>query len=215
MKECLTSEQIRAYLSGSLDDRDEFARFEEHLTGCATCRTELQTAVIPARLRMAASLGAGTVESCPPVESLIAFVDGKADAIDREVLESHLELCEPCAQDVAGMREMAAQLESIDAIVGVPSRQPFLEVLLSPFRTRPAVQLGALAFVVGLAGLFTYLGTSRANRDEIARIQSVLDSQNAEIRTLRGPESYEQWFAAYEQGMLPNRLNAKPDPPAR
>jgi hypothetical protein len=60
-----------------------------------------------------------------------------------------------------------------------------------------------------------WIETRRTRDAIIGGTPFFIDRFTREIRTLRGPELHEEWFAAYEQGMLPIRLNAKADPPAR
>lgn len=86
----------------------------------------------------------------PAHDQLSALVDGRLHEADREWVETHLELCRVCAEDVADLAEMRASVRHAGDVAFVPSR-PWL---------KPAIGFGAVA--AGLA-LVVWLGGRRTD----------------------------------------------------
>ena len=104
MTEHLSETQLENYRLRRAPDA-EMAAAAEHLAGCAECRGTLLR-------RRAGALIAGLAEVRPShltFEELEAYVDGRASAGERELVESHAEWCESCAGQLR-MLERCAEL---------------------------------------------------------------------------------------------------------
>jgi len=98
----------------------ELLRADDHLSACEVCRTQACEAAKPERVLLAlhANLRAEAANANQDhlaYEQIAALVDGGLDAADREVAESHLELCHLCKDEVEDLRA---------AVVGANVKQP-------------------------------------------------------------------------------------------
>lgn len=107
MSDHLSEQQIERYAGRSLT-AVELLTADEHLAECAECREK-------ARASAGLSTGASSLHAGlttpdveepehPDYEQLEGYVDGTLGAVDREIVEGHLEFCESCAADVAELR---------------------------------------------------------------------------------------------------------------
>jgi hypothetical protein len=81
-------------------------------------------------------------------EQLEAYVDDELDEVDREVVESHLELCPQCEAEARDLRAFQAEMAAYPAREYAPTPAPtFWERFLAFWRRRPrdAALLAALA----------------------------------------------------------------------
>ena len=93
----------------------ELLAASDHLAVCEACRqgaidtaqAELALSLLRADLRAEASKIEADHLS---YEQIAALADGELDAADREVVESHLELCSSCADEAADLRAFRASL---------------------------------------------------------------------------------------------------------
>ena len=92
---CLSGEVLAQYGSGALPPR-ELVRVLGHLRGCPACRGRVRT------------LQAGGWHL--DYELLEAYADGRANEVDREIVDTHTEDCLRCAGDLRQMMTLAAQL---------------------------------------------------------------------------------------------------------
>lgn len=99
MSEHLSQIQIAGY-SGRTLDTDELLAVDRHLASCDVCHQRL-TRSLPrtAKLSPAVEIGEATFH-LDYDQHLQAYVDGKADDIDREIVDSHVALCSKCADDL-------------------------------------------------------------------------------------------------------------------
>ena len=140
--DCRSFEDVlEAYLDGTLTGRDARAA-RQHLRTCADCH-ELAT-IAGAPIEATPDLTAHVLErtsgsSCDHVRgSLCDHVDGRAEAVDAELIRMHLSNCEDCATLSIVLTELTAGLPSLAEID--PGEQFTAEVLArtAPSRARSA-----------------------------------------------------------------------------
>ncbi|MEW6126212.1 MAG: zf-HC2 domain-containing protein [Acidobacteriota bacterium] len=113
MLEHLTSEQIEQYRARRLKP-EEFLQADRHLFSCAVCRAQLP----PGELQSAFSKLKRNLQTASDRDShldyqlLEAFVDNRANELDREIVESHIEMCSDCAAELKELQAFAAMLKS-------------------------------------------------------------------------------------------------------
>lgn len=114
MSEHLSQIQLAGY-GGRTLDADELLVVDRHLASCDACYQRL-THVFPRTWDQ--SRRADDVASSRSIEEpfhldhdhhLSAYVDGTANEIDREIVESHVSLCSECAEDLRDLQEFSRQ----------------------------------------------------------------------------------------------------------
>lgn len=68
----------------------------------------------------------------PRHDALVAYVDGRVDAADREWIDAHLEVCAICTEDVADLREMA-QLIPGSAAAAIPEPRRRVTLVIAAY----------------------------------------------------------------------------------
>lgn len=150
----LSSEQIESYRKRSMSAA-ELLTASDHIATCGDCQRLLCE---PGQLQAAlATLRSGI--SVEPFESthisyeqLEAFIDDRADEVDQEIVQSHLEYCTECTEELDDLREYKASMKSRPDKVDVPAtllalwkgiavlwRSPAPRILLQPAVTTAAV----------------------------------------------------------------------------
>lgn len=92
----------------------ELVKVLRHVSDCPQCAElgEEMFAGDLAALRDTGSIGETSSEHPDADTELMAYVDGRADAASREIIETHLEECESCRAEVRGLRAAAAEFAS-------------------------------------------------------------------------------------------------------
>lgn len=80
----------------------ELLRFDEHLADCAECRAACASAD---DIDALAALLSDTDLTHLEYEQLAAYVDGSADAIDREIVETHVADCVLCRRELKDLQK--------------------------------------------------------------------------------------------------------------
>jgi hypothetical protein len=159
MTEHLSQQVIERYRARSLPPAELIAA-DDHFAACAACRELLLAGATVGQAEAAtASLRRDLCESPAPehlrYEQLAAYVDREADAVEREIVESHLSHCHPCTEQFEELRAFAAQLSTYPDTQYAPAAAPSLAA-----RLRQRLGLESLAvptFALGLAGAATLL----------------------------------------------------------
>lgn len=171
----------------------ELLEADDHLALCDACYARLSRAQAPPdKLLAAAGVAfAGASSASEPVhltyEQMAALVDDKLDEIDREVLASHLELCERCEMEFNDLRELShamatASVEAHEPLprAQMPRAQTFSERFISLWRLQafrlPAQAAAALAILL----LAVLLITTYLRRDETAGPRAQVAEPEAE-----------------------------------
>jgi hypothetical protein len=160
----------------------ELLAADGHLARCESCHQRLtEWAALSAKVRSAvkafddAATGPFTHLT---YEQLAALVEDQVSEIDREILTSHLDLCQPCQTELNDLRELHLSLATRekDRKTPVSGRPSFFWQGLLPLPRIPAYGLLAVAMiaVVALASFLLSLPLRRENakaRERIAELE--------------------------------------------
>jgi len=108
--EHLSHDDIARYVDGTLD-AGGLLRADDHLASCAACRRLVpadRVGVSAAAVRAAVRTDVNDLDH-PAHDVIVAYVDDSLDAVDREIVESHVAVCRMCAEDVADLRAVAVE----------------------------------------------------------------------------------------------------------
>jgi len=147
--EHLSETQLSGYKERSLDPQ-ELLEVDRHLASCDLCHERLTR--IPYGASLLVDSGAEPFH-LDYKQHLEPYVDGKANDIDCEIVDSHVALCSKCATDLKDLLEFKQQpVAAIQGGPGAPSRrrQWFPQL---PLRWNPAwAAAGLIAAVFVLSG---------------------------------------------------------------
>ncbi len=188
MAEHLSQSQLAGY-SGRTLDTDELLAVDGHLATCDVCHKRL-TGSLPGVAKLALS------PSCEgpfhlDYDQLEPYVDGKANDIDREIVDSHIAQCSQCADDLRDLlafKQLPAVAITGDAAVTSSRWRQWLPQW--PLLSNPALATAVVITVI-LAMAVVLWTTYRASR----RVE----------RVATGPSESEKQRQAFEK---------EPPPPA-
>jgi len=130
MADHLTPDQLDRYVKRALSPR-ELVAAGEHLAACEPCREQASD---PQKLDAFFSFLRDDFETQAKLEpahleyeQLEAYVDHDADDAEREIVDSHVEWCRMCGEELRDLQKFRASLESRE--VASPGRQESLELL--------------------------------------------------------------------------------------
>src|SRR5260370_7213047 len=119
MSNHVTAEQIAQYRNNGMPPGD-LGALDRHVVECGECRTQLARAGRVATL-LSGLETAATAPQHLAYDQLADYVDAKSGEVDREIVESHVELCDRCATELGDLAafadSMAASRESEPAPV--------------------------------------------------------------------------------------------------
>lgn len=121
VSEHLTGEAIELYCAGKTPAAQTLA-VQAHVFACPECRVRLESrvgvesALLNLRGQLAQTAGSDSLEEETHLsyEQLALYIDNKLDAVEREIADSHLVICDDCAADLSDLqqyREIAATTE--------------------------------------------------------------------------------------------------------
>ncbi len=189
MLEHLTDEQIASYRKRDLKP-DELLAASKHCLSCEQCRNRLnESGKLQAAFKNLHRNLQTAARASPEhlaYEMLEAYVDNRADELDREIVESHLELCGDCANEIRELQEFAALMQAPADKEDRPAEKVTLrQRLLSLIGLRKTAMETSGAFAgLRLAGLALVLLASAAS---VFMIYKVLNSEPGPIA--RGNEN--------------------------
>jgi putative zinc finger protein len=178
VSEHLTAGQIESYDKRLMSSAELLVALD-HLALCEPCREQFnpehKIRVIGGALRK--DLGNQAIDSNHlSFEESAAYVDGCLSGLDREIVESHLDLCSPCATEITDLRAFRAEMTTYPEIERVPTRSSTRKIFSfwRPAALRLPIQLAAAASVVLLCVLIAtiLLRKDNANRDtQVSELQ--------------------------------------------
>lgn len=186
MTEHLSATSIDRYRQ-QLMSPAELLDVDDHLVACETCCRKLRDARrLPDAFASVRQNLKGAVEAKlehPPYEQFSAYVDGALGGIDSEIVQSHLELCRPCAAEVRDLLTLKASLakdadETAEESRRAPSSasptrwQRFIAFWHLPFALTPvrAAGMTAAALLLVGTGVILWLNHERRPASEIAQV---------------------------------------------
>ncbi|MCS6861930.1 MAG: zf-HC2 domain-containing protein, partial [Abditibacteriales bacterium] len=172
MSEHLSSQQIERYCQRALSSAELLAA-DDHIAACASCRQRLAEAARDSFSFVPASAVVAQPEHLT-YEQLEAYVDSALDEVDREIVESHLELCATCVAEVRDLRAFRAMMSTYPAKEYAPAVSPSLWEKITAFWQRPVRWVPLqLAGTAAVAVLCVYVST-RPLQTEIAHLRGQL-----------------------------------------
>src|SRR5262245_2486204 len=113
MLEHLSNEEIEGYRKRAIP-LTRLLDVDKHLSACETCRRRVkETSVAPSAVNNLKTSLHAAAQSAPDhlaYETMQAYVKNQADPLDREIVESHVELCALCAKELNDLQEFAAMM---------------------------------------------------------------------------------------------------------
>lgn len=98
----------------------ELLAIDDHLAVCAECRrqisvnVEVETLVSDFHHQLLSTPGVPESDHLS-YEQLVTLVDGELEKSERDAFQAHLEVCEPCTQDLNDLRGFRAELYAVTA----------------------------------------------------------------------------------------------------
>jgi len=175
MSEHLSAEVVERYCRRVMPPA-ELRVADHHLAACEACRQRLREAkplsasfaALRAELRAAAREEPDHLSA----EELMAYVDHRLGEVEREIAESHLEVCGQCSECAHDLRVFKAELAAAPATERLPLTQPTRWEKFIAFWQLPAFRLPLqVAAAVALAALFVWVAT-RSLRTQVADLQA-------------------------------------------
>ena len=188
MSEHLSEEQIERYRAQTLAPAEQLL-VARHLAACDQCN------VRPRRMTSSPAAFAALRKNMRPrarenlhhldYELMEAYVDKRADAIDTEIVESHLELCADCAAELKELQSFAAMMRQpatgkaaaqkpapsmwsrLATWFGVSSGATVWRIAGATAAVTLFIALGATVFIVYRSGL-------TGDRGEIAEVRNAV-----------------------------------------
>lgn len=163
MSEHLSNDEIKIYLTREMKSAD-LLRADEHLAVCDTCfgkiSVEAETDFLP--------LSANESEHLS-YEQLEKFVDGKADEIEREIADVHLQTCGDCTAQFEGLSEMRS-LIAADLSAKSADKKSIFAPLQNLFGGGFALRFGfaAAGLLIALVGIYFFLRNDKSNEIAVA-----------------------------------------------
>ena len=181
MSEHLSQTQLTAYSGRTLPPRELLA-VDNHLASCDVCHERL-TRIQPAVAKLATS------ESFEPGEGpfhldyeqhLERYVDGKANDIDREIVDSHVALCAKCANDLKDL--LAFKHQPVAAVTaGARVTSPRWKQWLPqwPSLSNPALAMGVViaVFILAMAVLLWTTNPTSQRGEQAETVSPETDKQ--------------------------------------
>ncbi len=179
----LSNIEITAYQQGKLAAKELLA-LDKHLATCEQCRQQLSKALgIKGWLTaLQEDLTAVATDKLDHIacEDFSAYVEEKMDEVEREIVESHLEICMQCAEELQALQ---AFLLTKPAIIYTPQltwKERLTKGWQAIFSLRGAVGFAMLALVMLCAGL-TVLPLRKQVNDLAGQVE-VLQTENTRLR---------------------------------
>jgi hypothetical protein len=195
MSEHLSQSQLAGY-SGRILDADELLAVDGHLASCDVCHKRL-TGILPGVAKLALSPSFQSSEGPFHLDydqHLEPYLDGKANDIDREIVDSHVAQCAKCAdelRDLLAFKQQPAVAISNDDAVTSSRWKRWLPQW--PLLSNPALATAVVVAVLILAMAVLLWTTYRAPRpvERLATGSSESDKQRQAAEKEQPPASTE------------------------
>src|SRR5438874_2510936 len=122
MIEHLSDEQLERYHGRGMSP-EELLAADDHAARCEACRQRLEagTSLDPMFAAVRDDLAAAAEPEHLSYDQIEAYVEHRLDAADREVVESHMTLCDPCAAEVRDLNAFRIALATAPAKTYLPA----------------------------------------------------------------------------------------------
>lgn len=186
MSEHLSQSQLAGY-SGRILDTDELLAVDGHLASCDMCHKRL-TGILPgvAKLSLSPSFQSGERPFHLDYDQYLEpYVDGNANDIDREIVDSHVAQCSKCADDLRDLlafkQQPAVAITGDDAVTSSRWKQwvPQWPLLSNPALTT-AVVIAVFILAMAVVLWTTYRASRRVERAATGSSESEKQRQAVE-----------------------------------
>ena len=198
MSEHLDSHELELFIAHRLAP-DELLRAARHLGVCQSCRERISHAerIGPRIESLLTELRADVkpVEPHLDYEQLEAHVDDRVSAVRREIVGSHLAICQPCAREAQELESFRKELthpnNAAKTVAGLPAdlpaRQHLWPRLRDSLRLSPRIAWAAAALLITIAGAVLLLW-QRDKAPEVANDNRGNTPEVVNINSGNGPE---------------------------
>jgi hypothetical protein len=184
MSEHLSTEQVKGFQLRSLSPA-EIVATHSHLAVCRQCRLLLSASQSPEKaLTGLLAEFVASPETEPEhlgYEQIVSFIDCSASEIDREIVETHMEICPECAAEFRELSALSASMSRRPAkAYSTPTRASFLKRLWAFWRLPGhliPLQAAATAAIAGLV-IWIAMGSLRSQVAGLNRRISELQQAN-------------------------------------
>ena len=194
MREHLSAQHLERYHERTMSPA-ELLTLYAHLARCAACRERVgeveQMPDLFTSLRADLHRAAEEEPDHLSYQQLEAYVDGQTSEVDREIVESHLALCPPCAEEVGDLRafrsQMITEAGNKETAISTPNRwERFVAFGRVPAHWIPLQIAGTAAAAVLLVWLVTRpLQTQVANlRAQVGQLQQTNEALQHQVSTV-------------------------------
>ena len=207
MSEHLTARQIERYYNRLMSPAELLVALD-HVAGCNACREQFEP---EQRIRVAGDALRSELQAQAQhpnhltYEDSAAYVDECLGEMEREIVESHLDLCSQCATEITDLRAFRAEMTTYPETERVPAK-PSTGRIISFWRAaafRIPIQLAAAASIVLLCGLIATLllrkdSTTLTQVSELQQPNETPQPQAPPVETQKIPEANASSQVVYE-----------------
>lgn len=224
MSEHLSAQQLERYRRRALPPMD-LLMADDHLATCAACRHRAggaeQLSAALSSLSVGLQSPAGTEIDHLRYEQLAAYADEQLDEVEREIVESHLEWCRPCAAEAQDLRAFKATVADSLRAEAVPVTPPTRWEEFVAFWRAPAHWVPLqVAVTAAVAALCVWAATHSLRhqvaelRAQLSRLQQSNATLQQEFDTAKGNAAELRGrLAQLERSSISNPKSEVPDSP--
>jgi len=180
MSEHLSQTQLTKYCEHTLESH-ELLKVDSHLASCDVCHERLNR-ILPGLAKLAVSSFGEEPFHLDYEQHLEPYVDGKADDVAREIVDSHVAECSRCAdelRDLLAFKEQPAASITADARVTTSRWKQWLPQW--PWLPKPALAVALVIAVFILAMAALWWNTHPTRRIEPAQTNSPGSDKQSQV----------------------------------
>lgn len=172
----------------------EILSLDDHLMQCETCAIRiLGETPQSAQTQVVAALQVAMADDDPHLahQPMVDYVDDLLDDVDRELIESHLGLCQACQIEVRDLRTMKAQLAELPNTIYRPRERSSFRPRLAAWWQMPFVRIPAqAAAALIIIGLIVLAGIHFSRRSaQIAQQKGTPEKQPSSVSPTASPSA--------------------------
>jgi len=154
----------------------EILALDDHLESCRTCQAEirarLESQEAPQRIITGLQTENDLETSHLLYQEMADYVDNRSSEIDREIIDSHLEICRNCRVEMQDLANLKTRLDRLPQAQYSPPEAPAAARRWPAWWQLPAIRIPVLAAAVLLVLLFAWILLIHSRQQpEVAHIQ--------------------------------------------